>query len=52
MPGTADLDTLSGNSVVIAVSASGETEGRLLGAAPWDDEALLTVPGEADVVRR
>ena len=52
MPGTPDLVALSGNSVVIAVSASGETEGRLLGAAPWDVEALLTVPGEADVVCR
>lgn len=52
MRGTVDLVTLPGNSVVIAVFASGETEGRLLGAAPRDDEALLTVPGEADMVCR
>ena len=52
MHGTADLVTLPGNSVVIAASASGETEGRILGAAPRDDEALLTVPGEADMVCR
>ncbi|XP_063138474.1 glutathione S-transferase Mu 4 isoform X6 [Rattus norvegicus] len=29
----------------------GEPEGGIFGAAPWDDGALLTVPGEADVVR-